>query len=466
MYENVNDAYVQLVGNRDLLGKPVAIALPDKVFTSGEFFNGQATPVILNKTPNGDPSQAYINFVFQPLRDALGAVQDIFVQGHEVTEQHEAQIALSNSYRCKDEFLAMLAHELRNPLAPISAAAELLQTVKLDEDRVRNTSEIIVRQVDHMTSLVNDLLDVSRVTTGMVKLEKAPLDIRHIVTEAIEQVVPLIQSKRHHLIIDQAPDATIVLGDKNRLIQVIANLVNNAAKYTQESGKILVKTEVRNDDVLIEVIDDGIGMTRELAARVFDLFVQAEVTPDRSFGGLGLGLSLVKSLVELHDGTVQEKSEGIGKGSKFTVCLPRLIKASKQVTSQSLSRLSQKAAQSLRILVVDDNIDVAAMLSMLLEAAGHEVLIEHSAKQALECARIERPDVWLLDIGLPEIDGNELALCLRATPETSKSLLIALTGYGRDDDRKTTFAAGFDHHLIKPVNTKKLASILAQVKID
>lgn len=397
-----------------------------------------------------------------PMLDANGDIYEWIGAASDITERKRAEEKLRESDRRKDEFLAMLAHELRNPLAPIGAAAELLQLVILDEARVRLISETIVRQVKHMTSLVNDLLDVSRVTKGLVQLDNAPLDIRQIVADAVEQVTPLIQARRHHLLMHLAPDTTIVMGDRKRLIQVVANLVNNAAKYTHEGGRILVKTEVHEAHVLLEVVDNGIGMAPELIARIFDLFSQAEVTSDRSSGGLGLGLSLVKSLVELHGGTVSCESEGIDKGSKFTVYLPRLVEPAKQVSPRPDQRLLN-AKQTLRVLVVDDNRDAAAMLAFLLEAAGHEVLVEHESARALERARIELPDVCLLDIGLPEMDGNELALRLRAQPETANAVLIAVTGYGQDEDRKNALAAGFDHHLVKPVDTKKLASILAEV---
>lgn len=387
----------------------------------------------------------------------IGAASDI-------TDRKLAEEKLKDADRRKDEFLAMLAHELRNPLAPISSAAHLLQMPRLNEERVRRTSEIIVRQVQHMTSLVDDLLDVSRVTRGLVELDNSALDIRQIVSDAVEQSTPLIQARRHHLALHVAPDTTMVLGDKKRLVQVFANLINNAAKYTHEGGNILVKAEVRDAHVLLEVADDGIGMEANLVDRVFDLFSQAEVTSDRSSGGLGLGLALVKSLVELHGGKVESESAGLGKGSKFTVCLPRLTETNTRNVVQYPTQLLENSAQRLRLLVVDDNADAAAMLAMLLEASGHEVFVEYSAKRALERAKIEKPDVCLLDIGLPEIDGYELAQRLRSRPGTADCVLIAVTGYGRQNDRKHSMATSFDHHFVKPVDTPQLLAILAEIK--
>jgi PAS domain S-box-containing protein len=381
----------------------------------------------------------------------------------DITDRKTAHEQLQDADRRKDEFLAMLAHELRNPLAPIGAAAELLQLVRMDEARVRQTSQIIDRQVRHMTSLVDDLLDVSRVTRGLIELDSARIDISHVVADAIEQVTPLMRARHHHLGLQMTPEAPLVMGDKKRLVQVIVNLLTNSAKYTREGGQILLRTEVRNSHVLIQVADNGIGMTGELVSRAFDLFAQAERTSDRSSGGLGLGLALVRSLITLHHGTVTCESPGLGKGSTFTLCLPRLLERIEDEAPQRVHPAPLQSSRSLRILVVDDNFDAASMLGMLMEAAGHEVVIEHESRHALERATSEAPQVCILDIGLPEMDGNELAQRLRASPRTAGAVLIAITGYGQDSDRGQTMAAGFDHHLVKPVDTKQLAAILAEV---
>ncbi|MDB5958979.1 MAG: response regulator [Massilia sp.] len=390
----------------------------------------------------------------------------------DITQRKAAEIALRDSEerlrqadRRKDEFLAMLAHELRNPLAPISAAAELLQMTKLDEERVQRTSRIIGRQVKHMTSLVDDLLDVSRVTRGLVELDNSRLDINQIIADAVEQVTPLIRARHHQLELSLAPDASMLQGDRKRLVQVLANVLNNAAKYTHEGGKIQLRTEVRVSRVLIEISDNGIGMAPDLIARVFDLFSQAERSSDRSSGGLGLGLALVKSLIELHHGTMTCESAGLGKGSKFTLCLPRLIPPQDQQDVGQSSTVQLPPKHSLSIMVVDDNVDAATMLAMLLEASGHRVAVEHGAHAALR--RVNEmeiaPDVCLLDIGLPDIDGIELARRLRQLPATADSLLIAATGYGHENDRNQTKAAGFDHHLVKPIDIKELLLLLKGV---
>ncbi|MDB5794421.1 MAG: putative histidine kinase, hybrid [Noviherbaspirillum sp.] len=385
---------------------------------------------------------------------------------NEKTAEESLQLAvdkLTEADARKDEFLAMLAHELRNPLAPVRAAADLLNMITRDEVKVRHTSNIIARQVDHMTGLVDDLLDVSRVTRGLVELEKTPLDMRHVVNEAVEQVNPLLHARRHHLALHLARDVAMVLGDKKRLVQILANLLQNAGKYTHEGGHIVLRTEVRDSKVLISVTDDGIGMEPELAARVFDLFTQAKRTPDRSSGGLGLGLALVKSLTELHGGTVSCSSEGPGKGSVFAVSLPLLPAHSKPAESTHAGSSLKESNKSLRVMVVDDNADAAHMLAMLLEASGHQVMVEYRARQALERARTEMPDVCLLDIGLPEIDGNELAKRLKAEPETARAVLIAVTGYGQWHDRNSALAAGFSHYFVKPVDTAKLIAVLEDI---
>jgi CheY-like chemotaxis protein len=312
-----------------------------------------------------------------------------------------------------------------------------------------------------MTSLVDDLLDVSRVTRGLVTLARAPVAARTIVDEAIEQVRPLFESRRQHVQLRLAdPDAT-VLGDKARLVQVLANLLNNAAKYTPEDRRIDIEARTEADKLVLAVRDQGIGMEAELPARVFELFAQAKRSSDRSQGGLGLGLALVKHLVELHGGTVVCDSPGLGQGSSFVVTLPLMQAASGQDADAGAAGVSVPDGGPLRLLVVDDNVDAAATLAMLLEVCGYEVMVENDSLRALERALAERPDACLLDIGLPEMDGNELARRLRADPRTRAALLVAVTGYGQEQDRRAALEAGFDHHLVKPVDLDKLAAILA-----
>ena len=475
VFEMTNECYLQLVGNRDPVGLPIRQALPevegqgffellDQVFLTGESFKGTALPVLLQRTPHMALEKRFVDFIYMALKDAEGVITGILVHGFDQTERKMAEEKLREASQRKDDFLAMLAHELRNPLAPIGAAAKLLQLGRLDHAQVKKTSEIIERQIGHMTHLIDDLLDVSRVTRGLVELELLPIEVRHAVMEAVEQANPIIHSRQHQLVLQLTSDTSVVMGDKKRLVQVIANILNNAAKYTPEGGLIELKTSMQNDFVIIEISDNGIGMAPALVTRAFDLFEQAERTSDRSSGGLGLGLALVKSLVELHDGTASCASDGLGKGSRFTVRLPAFVAESEDATCENVDATDLAAETTpLRILIVDDNADAAAVLAMLLETSGHEVRIEHNSSTAIERAKLEAPQVCLLDIGLPEIDGYELAQRLRAQPETSNVVLIAVTGYGQDSDRARSAAAGFDHHLVKPVDILKLESILVDV---
>ena len=373
----------------------------------------------------------------------------------------------------KDEFLAMLARELRNPLAPISTGAHLLKLLHSDNAQITQTCAIIARQVEHMTSLVDDLLDVSRVTRGLVSLSTQVLDLRNVINDAAEQIRPLITARRHKVVLDLPNGSVPVRADHKRLVQVVANLLNNATKYTPEGGHIALTLRQDEADWVLDISDDGIGMEAGLVARVFDLFTQAERTPDRSQGGLGLGLALVKSLVELHGGSVSTTSAGLGRGSTFTVRLPRHGADHEATTLAAFDAVNgvdrakpntpdTAGAGSLRILVVDDNIDAAHTLNLFLRAAGHDVQIAYGAADAIEIAKVFSPQVCLLDIGLPDIDGNELARRLRRLPQTSTALLVAATGYGRTQDRDAAAQAGFDHYMVKPVNTVQLNALLAQ----
>lgn len=384
---------------------------------------------------------------------------------NDITEYRNIEEQLKDADRRKDEFLAMLAHELRNPLAPISAGAELLQITEPDKELVRSTSQIIGRQAQHMADLINDLLDVSRVTTGLIKLEMRTLNLKDAVLEAIEQVSPLMEARRHYLELHLLSEEALVNADKKRLVQVIVNLLNNAAKYTPEGGHIVLNTEAQKDKVMISVVDNGIGIPSEMINHVFELFAQVERTPDRASGGLGLGLALVKDLVELHGGRTTCFSEGVGKGSTFKIYLPRLAGQDRERnhSEQMVETLARKPVNSmLRILVVDDNPDAAATLAKILRVLGHEVLVELDPIRALELARTEMPDVCILDIGLPGMDGIVLARKLRSEKNTEKTMLIALTGYGEEQDKKIALAAGFDHYLVKPASVEAFTGLLSK----
>ena len=466
----VNQKYCEMLGytEAELLGRSlVDMTAPSSLQLTAAalaVLAGGGPPQVIEKQyRRKDGSLLWATSSVSALRSQDGKFLGLVAIVVDITERKEAEEKLREADRRKDEFLAMLAHELRNPLSPIGAAAELLKLGKLDEARVRQTSEIISRQVGHMTNLVDDLLDVSRVTRGLVTLETAPQDISAIVSDAVEQAAPLLRSKGHALSLQLAGAGSLVLGDQKRLVQIVSNLLNNAAKYTPPGGQIVLRTALVDARVVLSVTDNGIGIEPQLAARVFDLFTQAEHTPDRSSGGLGLGLALVKNLVELHGGTVACTSPGPGLGSTFSVALPRLAAAETRQSAPPAA-LAGGPGRGLRTLVVDDNVDAAETLGMLLEVSGHQVTVEHSARRALAAVESGNFDACLLDIGLPEMDGNELARRLRAHPAAANCLLIAITGYGQESDRRSTAAAGFDHHFVKPVDSQKLLLVMSQIR--
>ena len=366
---------------------------------------------------------------------------------------------LEQSDRRKDEFLAMLAHELRNPLAGISTAAELLKRTRDAQPRTVQTGEIIGRQARHMTKLVDDLLDVSRVTRGLVMIEKKPVDLKEAVQGAVEQIRASLAARRQDLVLDLPEAEVFVCGDRIRLTQVISNLLANASKYSPEERTVRVLLRVTADKVELEVADEGQGIDPGLLPHVFDLFVQAERTPDRSQGGLGIGLALVRRIVELHEGSVAARSDGAGKGSRFTVRLPRL--ALVPASQEDAAAAPAHAPRGMRVLVVDDNKDAADTVALLLDACGHTVFVEYDAGAALARARAERLDAVILDIGLPDTDGRALCRTMKTLPHLADAVFIALSGYGQEQDRRASMEAGFAQHLVKPVDTGALIEALA-----
>lgn len=397
-----------------------------------------------------------------PIRDDKGKIVRWMGTCTDIHEQKVAQEALRESDRRKDEFLAMLAHELRNPLAPISAAAHVLSIDGVARERIVQVGEIISRQTRHMTALIDDLLDVSRVTRGLVKIDNVAVDMKLVMEQAIEQVRPLALARNHHLDSVLPLEEALVTGDESRLVQILSNLLTNAVRYTPQAGRISVQLDIEPENVLLIVRDNGIGMNQDLLQIVFDPFTQGQRSSDRSQGGLGLGLALVKSLVELHGGTVSAFSDGPGQGSEFKIVLPRLLDEEDTLQSEAILDAIDFSETALRVLIVDDNADAAQMLGMLVEAGGCQAYIENHPLKALERAKIIRPNICLLDIGLPELDGMELARQLRLAPETRDAKLIAVTGYGQEDDRLASQAAGFDEHLVKPVELKQLVSIFRE----
>jgi two-component system, sensor histidine kinase len=360
---------------------------------------------------------------------------------------------LQDASRRKDEFLAMLAHELRNPLAPLRNASEILQRQVLDSQS-QKVLALMTRQVTQLTRLVDDLLDVSRITEGRIELRRAPVDISSILSQACESVEPLLRQKNHKLSIRESPGKLYVHGDHARLVQSVANVLINAAKYTDRNGVIDLSARRDGANVVIAVTDNGIGISPDLLPRLFDLFVQGERSLDRSEGGLGIGLSVVKRLVDMHGGRITASSAGSQRGSTFEIVLPLIDSAAPEVTPAVAPSRANK-----RILVVDDNQDAADTLAKVLDLDGHSIEVVYTAHDALARATATRPEVILLDVGLPDMSGYEVATRLRPILKTAQ--MIALTGYGQSEDVRKAGTAGFDAHVIKPVDFEHLARIIS-----
>jgi CheY-like chemotaxis protein/nitrogen-specific signal transduction histidine kinase len=374
--------------------------------------------------------------------------------------ERDARAEADRMNRAKDEFVAMLAHELRNPLAPIRSSVAVLRLLGSDASRQARTADVIDRQVSHMTRLLDDLLDVSRITRGRITLTKCNVPVDRVVAQAIETAHALIGEKGHDLRVLLPAGPLWIEADEARMVQVVGNLVTNAAKFTPRGGTITIEAGSTRDGVSLRVRDTGVGIASDALGRIFELFAQGSAAPDRRRGGLGLGLTLVRALVELHDGRISAASAGPGAGSTFEVSLP-LLPPALPLTSRERPAHAP-ASHRLRVLVVDDNRDLASSLAALLEIAGHEVRAVYDAPSALTEAEAFTADVAFIDIGLPGIDGYELARRLRARPN-APSVLIALSGYGRDEDKQRAAAAGFHHHLTKPADPTVIEDLLERL---
>lgn len=392
---------------------------------------------------------------FEPL-GYVAMLRDIEEACSIAEERDGLNRSLKQQARRKDDFLAMLSHELRNPLTPVLAAFELMRSDTLELERRLHCMQVIERQVLMLARIVDDLLDVSRISSGKTELRCVRLDVCDLINRCIDAMRETIDARGHHIEVELSEGAYIE-ADPVRIGQVLANLLQNAAKYTDPGGRIVVTAFCDGEDVVVRVRDNGIGMEPEVAPKVFDLFEQTDEAKRRASGGLGIGLTVVRGLVELHGGTVQARSDGLGLGSEFEVRLP-LAEPPSERDRPSEIRSSQRR---LRVLLVDDNVDAAVTLAQLIGLWGHEALIAHEGSTAIELARRERPDVVLLDIGLPGMDGYEVARHLRAASETRDALLVAVTGYSQKSDRERALDAGFQHHLVKPLDTARLVELLA-----
>ena len=483
VFRLANPLYCKVVGRDDIVGKAFLEAFPeladtplahvlDAVYRKGEPFVAEEYRVRLDRRSTGMKQEYFFRFNLEPLRSPAGNVYGMMAVAVDITEQVQARRILEKSNadrerllgelesanQAKDEFLAMLGHELRNPLSPIVTA---LQLMKMRGDTATSREQgIIGRQVEHLIRLVDDLLDVSKITRGKVQLKVESVEIAEVMMKAVEIASLLFEQRSHRLTIDVPSRGLRWEGDPVRLAQVVANLLTNAARYTDVGGDVRLAASREGDEIVISVKDNGSGIPKEMLSRVFDLFVQGKRMVDRSEGGLGLGLALVKSLVEMHGGTVAAESGGPGMGSEFVIRLPSRTPAT---TAQPLLPMGAAltAPEQRRVLVVDDNIDAAEMLGQLLSASGHDVKVVHDPAAALSAAENFRSEVAVLDVGLPVMDGYELAALLRAQPGASHCRLIALTGYGQDNDLSRSERAGFEAHLVKPVDTARLLALVA-----
>jgi PAS domain S-box-containing protein len=397
-----------------------------------------------------------------PLRDGLGQIVSWIGVTTDIHDQKEMQEHLQDVDRRKDEFLATLAHELRNPLAPIRNSLQFLRLAGSDQAAAEHAADIIDRQVNHLVRLVDDLLEVSRITRGKIELRKEPVDLASIISSAIETSRPLIEAAGHRLDVRMPSEPVMLQADAVRVSQVISNLLNNAAKYTEAGGQIWLTAQMDRLEVVISVRDTGVGIPADMLPNVFEMFTQVDRSLSRSQGGLGIGLTLSRSLVQLHGGAIIACSPGAGRGSEFIVRLPRALAEQSHEEIEAREQVPDNGhGPGRRILIVDDNLDSAESLGLWLKLEGHDVHLVHEGLAAVDAARAFQPEVILLDIGLPDIDGYEVAERLRRELCLDGVRLIALTGYGQDEDRRRCYDAGFDEHLIKPVDPATLETLLS-----
>ncbi len=406
-----------------------------------------------------------VSLTVSPVRDATGRIVGASKVGRDITERKRAQRALEDAGQQKDRFLAMLAHELRNPLAPVRNSLQLLRMVDPRSEPAEQARAIMERQVDHLVRLVDDLMDVSRITRGRIEMRRQPIDLGSIVLSAVETSRPAIESARHRFTLSLPSEPVAVEADFVRLAQVIANLLNNAAKYTDPGGDVSLVAQREGHEAVVRVRDNGIGIAPEMMPRLFEMFAQDEHSVGRSRGGLGIGLALARTLVEMHGGRIEARSAGRGAGTEFVVRLPLAPQPAERANRRGRRGAAAEAAEAAgpgrrRVLIVDDNVDAAHTLHALLQELGHEVAVAHDAGSALAVAREYRPEVVLLDLSMPGMDGVELARALRRQPGFEDVRFAAVTGLGQEADRRRTREAGFDAHLVKPLSPEDLQRVL------
>jgi signal transduction histidine kinase len=489
-----NDAFRPVLGVRhpSSVGRPYRevwgdlgprlLPMVDAVFATGRA--SSAAEVAIPVLRDEQPVEVYFDMACSALSDENGATAGVLIVFVDTThhvlarrqalrscdqaraaamrEVAEARAEAERANSVKDEFLAMLGHELRNPLAPIFTALELMSTrtdANADHER-----RVIDRQVRHLVRLVDDLLDVSRITRGKIELQRVQLDLASVVADGIEQASPLLEQRAHSLTVNVPKGRFFVHGDRPRLAQIVSNLVANAAKYTDARGTIEIDATAAGSEVVLRVRDTGMGMPPELVPRVFDLFEQGARTIDRAAGGLGLGLAIVKSLTLMHGGAVSATSEGPGKGSEFLVRLPAMSPQERGHAPPSPPPRSDRDPGARRVLIVDDNEDGADLLELAVRSMGHTTRVAHDGPGAVQAALEFQPDVALIDIGLPVMDGYEVARRIRAMSDGHCPKLVAVTGYGQESDRRRSREAGFDRHLVKPVELARISEIFSSTR--
>jgi signal transduction histidine kinase/CheY-like chemotaxis protein len=419
---------------------------------------------IVIQRPDGSRATAlaYANPIHDESNTLIGAVNVLV----EISDRKRAEEALKHADRAKNEFLAALAHELRNPLAPISNSLHILRLAEDLAPGVQRLLEIMEQQTRHLVRLVDDLLEVSRITNGKVEMRKETVELATIVANAVEISRPLMDAAGHQFAVTLPAEPILFNADPVRLTQVIANLLNNAAKYSDEGGQIWLTSRREGDEIVVSVRDTGMGIHADMLPHVFDMFAQADRALTRARGGLGIGLTLVRTFVEMHGGRIEAHSEGIGKGSEFVVRLPLSATAAPRGEIRPSLPRSQSAPPRRRILIVDDMRAASYVLGRLLGKMGQEVRVADDPAAALQLVRAERPDVIISDIGMPKMDGYQFAQCLREEPGLKDTVLVALTGYGQEDDERRAREAGFDHYLVKPVALDELQDLLEKLAIN
>jgi PAS domain S-box-containing protein len=465
-YLFVNDSFCRRLGLRpdEIIGKTP---------TELDFYPPQIASLLIThivmvfkngkKITNELPAIAFRNgvrkveYVLTQVVAPGGEITAVVATGRDLTAVHRARDALRDASRQKDEFLATLAHELRNPLAPIVTAAHVLASLTTESEVVLNCSRLIERQSRQMALLLDDLLDVARISVGRLQLRKKQVTVESVIASALETTRPKTEARRHTVTVS-AVNASVVI-DPVRVSQVIANLLNNAAKYTEEGGQISVNASIAEGMLVISVQDSGIGIAQRTLPRVFDMFAQEQTALERSDGGLGIGLALVKGIVEMHGGCVWAESPGLGKGSTFYIEVPAEGISELQPMGVPPAR-EGLAACALSILIADDNVDAATSLGMLLELRGHNVVTVTDGVSAVDAIKRQPFDVVILDLGMPKMNGYEVATEIRDLDLAEQPLLLAATGWGQESDRRRTVASGFDHHLVKPIEIDALLNIL------